>query len=283
MIDTEGLSIYDYCHKRLFNYIKLKGYSEQNTYIPYRANLNLVLQRFPDPEKAGLLQIQEFAASFKNDNTRKNMCVMIRWLFNQVFNRNIAWQELPYPKKKKKVQPIYAEEDILRVLAHVENKKQKAMLALIMDWGLRISEPCAIFISDCNSKERRIILRSAKGDNDRIIFPSEFVWSLIKQYWNDLHEKPQKYLFEGQVRGNAYTTESIRAFFKAACKRAGVKYVGIHAIRRFAGSWKVEHGVPETVVADTLGNTVKTLHNHYLIHSPTYLKNTKSPLSQLPA
>jgi integrase len=280
MIDTEGLSIYDYCHKRLFNYIKLKGYSEANTYIPYRANLNLVLQRFPEPEKAGLLQIQEFAASFKNDNTRKNICVMLRWLFNQVFNRNIAWQELPYPKKKKKVQPIYSEADILKVLAALENKKHKAIIALITDCGLRISEPCAMLIADCNSKQRSMVLRSAKGDNDRIIYPSEYVWQRIREYWAELPEKPQKYLFEGQRQGLPYTQESIRAFVKQHCKKSGVKYLGVHAIRRFTGTWKVENGVPETVVADSLGHaSVKTLHKHYLIHSKKYLQNIQTPLA----
>lgn len=213
MINKEGLSTYDYCHKRLFNYCRLNGYSSTNTFPVYKAILNQILAKFPEPENIGLLQIQEFASSFSNDNTRRNICIILRWLFNTVYQKNLDWRELPYPKRKKKVQPIYELHELTAVLNAIKNEKQKAMLALIIDQGLRISEPCNILISDCNSKEGKMVLRSAKGDNDRVIYPTQFVWDLIKIYWNSWDVKPQKYLFEGQTAGNPYTTESIRSFF----------------------------------------------------------------------
>jgi len=116
MINTEGLSTYDYCHRRLFLYCRLNGYSKTNTYPVYRAILNQILKQFPEPERVGLIAIQEFASTFTNDNTRRNICIILRWLFNTVYNQNLDWRELPYPKKRKKVQPIYAKEDILKVL-----------------------------------------------------------------------------------------------------------------------------------------------------------------------
>lgn len=280
-MDYEGLNIYDYCHKRLFNYCRLKGYSATNTYTVYKAVLETILRKFPDPEKAGLTQIQDFAASFKNDNTRKNTCVVLRWLFNSVYSRNIDWRELPYPKMVKKVQSVYSQEDILKVLNRLTNEKHKAILALMIDGGLRISEPCYILLSDCDFKNGSIVLRSAKGNNDRVIYPSKGVWDMINVYlakWGN--EAPKKYLFEGQKKGDPYCPTSIRETIKRYCGYAGVKYLGVHAIRRFTITWSIENDVPISVMAKKVGHaSVKTIENHYAIHSPTYLKGIKSPLS----
>ena len=281
MINTEGLSSYDYCHKRLYHYCKLNGYSMTNTYLVYRANLNQILARFPEPEEIGLLAIQEFAATFTNDNTRKNICIILRWLFNTVYDKKLDWRELPYPKRKKKVQPIYPEENIMKVLHSINNAKQKAILGLMIDQGLRVSEPCTILIVDCNSKERKIVLRSAKGDHDRIIYPSPYVWELIAVYWKEWKKSiNDKYLFDGQEKGKPYTKHSIQSFLERYCKVAGVEYLGTHAIRRFNGTWSIENNVPINVVAAKFGHSSsRTVEKYYAIHSPSYLKNVASPLN----
>lgn len=282
-MDYEGLNIYDYCHKRLLNYCRLKGYSKTNTYPVYKSMLEMILRHFPDPEKAGLTQIQDFAASHKNDNTRKNICVVLRWLFNSVYSRNIDWKELPYPKKTKKVQAVYSCEDILKVLNRLSNKKHKAILGLMIDCGLRISEPCSIFLTDCDFKNGSIVLRSAKGNNDRVIYPSPDVWEMINNYFIEWgNESPKKYLFEGQKIGEPYCPTCIRETLKRYCGYAGVKYLGVHAIRRFTITWSIENDVPISVMAQKAGHaSTKTIEKHYAIHSPTYLKNIKSPLSKI--
>lgn len=274
----------EYYHQRMYNYLRLKGSTSVSTLTVYKSTLDIILKHFEQPETADLLQIQNFALQFKNDHTRKNICVILRWLYNKVLNRNMQWHELPYPKRKQKVQPVYNHDDIIKVMQAIRSPKQKAMLALMIDCGLRISEPCAIYIKDCSSKNRSITLRSAKGDNDRVIYPSPFVWQLIKTYWNTLKTKPATYLFEGEKPNMPYTETSIRQFLKHYCKKCNVKYVGSHAIRRHTGTWMVENEVPLTVAANILGHkSVKTLEKHYVIHSPLYMKKVASPLAQLSA
>ena len=282
MIDTEGLTIREYCHKRLFNWCKLKGYSQSNTFFVYRGWLNMFLDKFPEPENIGLLSIQEFASTFTNDNTRKGICIIIRWIYLNIYGREIDFRELPYPVKKRKVQPIYTQEEVLKFLnaAKNNNEKHAAMLALIIDCGLRVSEPCAINLNDCFPDERKIILRNAKGNQDRIVYPSDYVWKMIKLYLESEKEPPNLYLFEGQFKGNPYTTSSIRQFLQLYCRLSNVEYKGTHAIRRFAGTWWIENEVPRSAVAKILGHSsTRTIDQHYIIHSPTYLKSIQSPLN----
>lgn len=281
MIDTEGLTIPEYLEKRLFNYVVLSGGSQANTFSVYKSHLYRILNRFPNPEKTTLLQIQDFCAEIEKDVSRKNRCVVVRWLYNKVLGRNIEYYELPYPRKKKKVQPVYSFEEAMKILNIIENEKHKALVALIIDCGLRISEPCKIVIKDCHSKERSIVLRGNKGDNDRIIYPSEPVWKYIKIYWKEFKKQiTDTYLFDGERRGCPYTTSSVRAIIKKACFKSGVEYKKVHAFRRFNITWSVENKIPISVVADKCGNSSRTIEKHYLIHSPTYLKSLPTPLTQ---
>lgn len=63
----------EYYHKRLYNYLRLSGSVSLNTLTVYKSNLNLLLARFPEPEKADLIQLQEFALSFTNDKEFLNL------------------------------------------------------------------------------------------------------------------------------------------------------------------------------------------------------------------
>lgn len=263
--------------KQLFLYSKNRGLAEL-TYLRYRDTMRLLLKEFPNLHEVEFEKIQEYTANIKNDNYRKSTCVVIRLVFDKILHRPVDWRLLPYPKRQMKIQEIYSHEEIMKVFHSVKHLKQKAILGLLIDKGLRISEPLNIKLSDCNSIEGKIIIHG-KGNKQRIIYPSEFWWNLLKSYWKDMDKKPKVYLFEGDKAGKPYSKESIRAFIERHCKIVGVKYKGVHAIRRMNGTWSVENGVPETVVADALGhNSVKTLHRHYLIHSPYYLKQIASPL-----
>lgn len=54
----------EYYQQRLVNYLRLTGSKSVSTFTVYQSTLNLILNRFPEPEKADLLQIQEFALGF---------------------------------------------------------------------------------------------------------------------------------------------------------------------------------------------------------------------------
>lgn len=266
--------------KQLFLWCKLKGYSMENTYPVYRGILNKILRQFPKLSETTIEQIQGYAASIPNEHTRRNTCVVIRWAFDKVLHKQIDWRDLPYPKRKNKVQPIYTTEEVMLLLKSIKHAKQKAIFALIVDCGLRVSEACEIQVADCNSKERQIVIRGAKGNNDRIVYPSDIVWAFIRTYWNENRKNiTDKYLFDGQTIGEPYTSESVRGFVKSHCKLIGVKYKGIHAFRRYSITWCYENGASLNVLAQKSGHrSTKTIERHYLIHSPTYLKSVISPL-----
>lgn len=268
----------DELNKEWLSYIRHKRF-RPSTISTYTSSVEWYLSKCGENIKDMTYhEIRTILLQVDNKNTVNSTITAVRQFYLHVFGRELDWKQLPYVKKSIKIQPIYTPEEINKVINAITNEKQKAIIALIADQGLRISEPCSILLSDVYFNDK-IIIRSAKGDKDRLIFPSESAWALINNYLDIWDNKPINYLFEGQKRGEPYTPESIRETVIRYCNKTGIVYKGVHAIRRMTGTWSVENGIPETVTARKLGNTVKTLHKHYLIHSESYLKNIPTPLS----
>lgn len=251
-----------------------------STYRTYSSSVEWFLKRSGDnPKELTYHQIRSILLEVKEKNTCNGIITAIRQFYLHIFNRELDYRQLPYTKKERKIQPIYSHEEAISILQATKSPKQKAMLALIIDCGLRCSEPCSIYLSDCFMEERKMILRSTKGDKDHVIYPSQYVWDLIQSCLESWNTTPKKFVFEGQLAGNPYTTSSIRQFVERSCEIANVEYKGIHAFRRYLITWSIENNVDITAVANKVNHaSIKTIQQSYLIHSANYLKSISSPL-----
>lgn len=265
-------------------YLRLKKFSIK-TYKTYSFSVSWYLKSISLlPEQMTILQIRETLCLIKNPSTLDLTVTAVRQFYLHVLSIELDWKQLPYPKLAHKIQPVYTEHEIKRLLPAVTNAKHKCILLLMIDCGLRVSEPCHILLTDCNADEQSTILRCAKGKKDRRVYPSAETWQTFVAYIDSIKPTPKKYLFEGQHSGQPYSEESIRQFLKHYCQKAGIQYKGTHAIRRFNGTWSIENGIPITVVANNHGhNSVKTTEKHYVIHSPGYLRQLPSPIKALTA
>jgi integrase len=59
--------------------------------------------------------------------------------------------------------------------------KYKAIVAIAYAAGLRISEVCALQVSDIDSQRRRLHIRSGKGKKDRSVMLGESLLALLRQ------------------------------------------------------------------------------------------------------
>lgn len=84
------LSTHEYYHKHLFTDYILNENKKQGTYIVYRAILNQILAQFPAPENTTQEELSEFICLFKNNKTRKNICIILKWLFNVKLEKHYA-------------------------------------------------------------------------------------------------------------------------------------------------------------------------------------------------
>lgn len=185
-----------------------------------------------------------------------------------------------YPKRRLKSLPRYLTvSEVKRLLSHCKNLKHLCVLKIVYGCGLRVSEVVALKIEDIDSISMRLLVRYAKGQNERIVpLPKSLLKSLR------LYEKayrPKDYLFEGR-NSEKYSIKSIQNFIKKYAHAANInKTVTPQILRHSYATHQLENGINISYVQELLGhNSIKTteLYTHVTKISKY---NITSPLDHL--
>jgi integrase/recombinase XerD len=116
-------------------------------------------------------------------------------------------------------------------------KRDKAILLMLLDTGLRASELCALRIEDVDMKTGRIMIRSgeagkAKGGKGRIVYlgrsARRFVWRYLAE--RDDANDPGAPLFLGKFR-RPFNRDALRQLIKGLGNKAGIRKCHPHRFR----------------------------------------------------
>lgn len=185
------------------------------------------------------------------------------------FRHVLQWDDIdswsiPRPKKEKKLPVILTVDECKRVLDTVMHPKHKLILLLAYGSGLRVSEICHLTWGAIDFKAHRIRVISGKGKKDRNVMLPYAVVDYFETY-RTLY-KPGHYVFEGQVRGEPYSTSSCGAIMRRAVRTAGIgRKVGIHGLRHSFATHLLEGGTDIRFIQKLLGHTsikTTTIYTH---------------------
>jgi len=184
--------------------------------------------------------------------------------------------DLKFSKTSKKLPEVLSRSDIEKILASIENKKHKLLIALSYGAGLRVSEAVNLKIRDIDLEELTIHLREAKGKKDRLTIFSE-------KLKNDLRaimagKNSNDYIFISE-RGGKLTARTAQKVFYNALKKADIKKpASFHSLRHSFATHLLENGVDVRYVQELLGHAnIRTTQIYTKVTNPS-LKNIKSPL-----
>ncbi len=200
----------------------------------------------------------------------------LRSLFN--FGKKQGWitvnptagiQFLPVEKKVKYIPPL---EDIFQVIAAAESDTQD-YLWTIRETMARVSEINRLTWDDVNLEERQLILytRKKKGGNltPRKVPMTERLYTLLSRryasrnsrmpwvFWHRYWSRKQSKMIEGPH-------ERRKRLMKGLCKKAGVRYFNLHALRHSGASVMDSLGVPIGSIQRILGHENRTTTEMYL-------------------
>jgi len=187
---------------------------------------------------------------------------------------------IPRPKKEKTLPKVLSLDECQRILSAVKQPKHKLILLLAYGAGLRVSEICHLHWADIDFAEFKISVKSGKGKKDRQVMLPYSIVEYFKTY-KELYST-KSYVFEGQVKGQPYSTGSCRSIMRRALKQAGIdKNVNIHALRHSFATHLLESGTDIRFIQKLLGhNSIKTT----TVYTHVSQKNTKhieSPLDKM--
>jgi site-specific recombinase XerD len=227
-----------------------------NTIKNYAFCVRAFLYRFQEkdtPKHINEQDIKDYLRSFDDHNTQRAVHSAIKCFYKYVIRQPNKFRYIEYARRKKRLPIVHSVEEIQRLFDVIENKKHKAILAVMYACGLRVSEVINLRIADIDSSRKIINIIDAKGGKDRQVCLPDSLLFTLRDYYRAY--RPKEYLFNGQF-GPQYTASSINQFLKHYSEKAGLKKrIYNHLIRHDALTHLLEQGMDLRLIQSLLGHS----------------------------
>jgi integrase/recombinase XerD len=266
--------------------LQLKSYSQstQRTYmgemLQFLQSIKHTAAKDYTPERLRDYLQYCYATIKLSENTIHSRMNALKFYFEKVLHREKFFWEIPRPKKKIMLPKVISEEKIIKALFAVSNLKHKTILVTAYSAGLRVSEVVGLRVPDIDSDRMQIAVRGGKGKKDRMATLSLYTLELLRTYVKVY--RPKDWLFEGQFKGEQYSSRSAQIIFKEAMKDMNLpKTMSFHSLRHSYATHLLENGTDIKFIQDLLGhNDIKTTlrYTHVSIKD---LGKIESPLDKI--
>lgn len=258
-------------------------YNSDATKDNYTSGVKSFLVKFDnysEPKEIPTQDIKEYLLNFKTINTRKHNICAIKSFYKLTVGMPNKIDKIPYPKSDKKLPVVLSVDEIQRMFDVCENKKHKAILALLYSCGLRVSELIDLKWSHIDRSRMIINIIQAKGNRDRQVPLSNNLIKVLEDYYKEY--KSVEYVFNGQ-KSLQYTDRSVGEVIKQLAEKAGIcnKKVYTHLIRHCSATHSLESGVDISIIQKILGHSKPSTTQIYTHISHNLISRVNTPLSQI--
>ncbi len=146
----------------------------------------------------------------------------INFYYRNIKNEIIQVQLNNLPPPNKNIPEYLSQEEILRLIDSIAFKKHKAIISLLYSTGVKLKELLNIKVSDIKRQRNEIHIIGEDGTVARRCYVSPKQMKIIDEYYRELKERTQTYLFEGDKPGNKYSLSSLQKFFQKYIKEQGI-------------------------------------------------------------
>lgn len=200
--------------------------------------------------------------------------------FRHVYKTDLDVETFERPRREHRLPNVLSKEEVKLIIEVSTNTKHRVMLSLIYACGLRRSELLNLKPVDIDSQRGVLLIRQSKGKKDRIVPVSEKLVGILREYYK--RYKPERYLFEGQVKGEQYSASSMQKVLKEACIKAGIrKPVTLHWLRHSYATHLLESGTDLRFIQELLGHRSSKTTELYTHVSVKSIQKIKSPFDDL--
>lgn len=169
-------------------------------------------------------------------------------------------QKLPKSISKQDAQAILEYSFDIPARYRYTRYRNRAILAVMIYGGLRVSEVMNLKLSGVNMEDRVITVISGKGGKDRLVPISSKLHEYLAYYLNDSHrlKKTSIYLFTTLRGDGPITTTGVRNMINAIKKGTGINF-SPHKLRHTFSTLMLEGGCDLFSLQKMLGHSdIKT-------------------------
>jgi site-specific recombinase XerD len=270
--------------QRMIEAMLLRGFAPRTQEAYCDAVLALARHYHRSPEKLGSEQLQSYLLHLITEkklayaSVNQAACAF-RFLFGTVLRQPAARLDIPMAKVPKRLPQILAREEVTRLIEAAATLRGRTLLTTTYAAGLRVSEVCALQLTDIESAPDRMCLkvRQGKGAQDRYTLLSPRLLEALRRYWRD--HRPRRWLFPNASGSAPIDLSTAQRIYCAARDAAGIaREGGIHTLRHAFATHLIEAGVGLHTVQRLLGHGHISTTMRYLHLARSHLTGTTSPL-----
>ena len=222
----------------------------------------------PDPEAISQDQVIRFLASLDlSRKTVRNYYTDLSSLWGWLLQNNLASSNpvlgIPVPRASRRAIVPFTLEDIRALLASAEAGqnplRDRAMILLLLDTGLRASELCGLMVADISLISRRLVI-TGKGDKERYLVFSPVTLEAIRASLAGRLAGP---LF-GNRQHTPLNRHAVRLAFRRIGQRAGVLRCYPHRMRHTFAIQFLRNGGNVYALQAALGHSTLDMVKRYL-------------------
>ena len=164
------------------------------TYLKYLEN---ILGK--DPEEVTWKDLREYIKWLEDTRhlsgrTINSIIAQLKFFVMYVLHKQ--WEPTQLPMRKVDVYLPYvpSKGETIKFINSITNLRLKAIVALMYSSGMRIGEVCNLKVSDIDSENMRIHIRTSKNRNGRYAILSQNTLELLRAYWRK-YRGIEDYLF----------------------------------------------------------------------------------------
>ena len=186
---------------------------------------------------------------------------------NEFISRNPA-EMLEAPQIKNREQSALNGEQVRAMVNAATNERNKAIIMMLAQTGLRIHELANITLEQYESRSNNVLVIRGKGDKDRLVGLADETIELIDSYIANERKDGCEYLFVGN-RGNKMDGKNTSAMLKVCARKAGIEnweelHISNHTMRRTFATMMSEADVPIEVISKAMGHSGIQITSRYV-------------------
>ncbi len=223
-----------------------------------------------DPTQYSAQEVEAYLLHLINDrhlsySTMNQAACAARFLYEKVLGRDRELFPIAMARVPAKQPELLAREEIARLFANCTHSVHRMLLQTMYASGLRISEACALQVTDIDSHSDRMCIRvvSGKGGKGRYSILSPTLLAQLRAYWRE--HRPKTWLFCNHTGVQPVTVESAQRAYQGSRHRAGImKSGGPHTLRHGFATHLLQGGVDLFTIQKLLGHSHISTTGRYL-------------------
>jgi len=274
--------------------------NSKNTVRDYRTKLSFFLKYYGDLDVRSItvkdcrdyyLHLREKIENTISIQTYiRSLRAFLKWLFTSEYIDVDLCLKFKLPKARQMVIHPLSDEEIKALFAtfpgdDLLNVRNRLILALMLDCGLRVEEVVNAKVTDLFLPDRCLII-TGKGNKQRAIAFGLNTEALLRQYLPLRKSRTNLLIIKvsGEDAGEGIKISTIKNLFRKLKKRSGVSRIYPHLLRHTFGTRYIENGGNMFALQLLLGHTSLNMVKRYVHLANSRLREefvNFSPLDRL--